>query len=203
MTLYRRENNFRATRIGDADALMQELFNAVDALKNLDQNNFKDASITPVRAIPSSEAVDITRSLTVGQKNGALLRQVLTGINTAPVLGNWATSANSLDLEFVGELRLRLYAYGQYFNNAAAFSKLDVQYLIDGSPGARVFTHNMQSAGGISRVGWNLTEEVALGPGRHSVRIRARDRSSAAGELRLNYTGAAQQATVMAIGFRP
>ena len=116
--LYRRETNFRATRIGDADELMEELFNASHALNRLDQNNFKDDSIGPARAVPSSVATDITKSLTVGQKNGALLAQVLDDINVSSAAGNWVMSSNALELVLAGAIRMRLYGNGQYYNAA-------------------------------------------------------------------------------------
>ena len=201
--LYRRETNFRATRIGDADDLMEELFNASHALTRLDQNNFKDDSITPARAVPSSVATDITKSLTVGQKNGALLAQVLTDIDVSSVAGNWVASSNSLELVLAGTLRMRLYGNGQYYNAAGDISRLDVRFLIDGDPGARVFTHNMARPAGVARFGWDLTEEVLLGPGKHIIGVQARDRSDTVGELRKEYAGTAHQATVRAIGYRP
>jgi hypothetical protein len=201
--LYRRETNFRATRIGDADELMQELFNASHALNRLDQNNFKDDSITPARAVPSSVATNITKSLTVGQKNGALLTQVLNDIDVSAVPNAWVTSSNALDLVTAGALRMRLYAYGQFYNAAGDVSRLDVRFLIDGDPGGRIFTHNMARPAGVARFGWDLTEEVLLGPGSHTIRVQARDRSDTAGELRQGYAGTADKATVMAIGYRP
>jgi len=201
--LYRRETNFRATRVGDADELMQELFNASHALNRLDQNNFKDDTITPARAVPSSVATDITKSLTVGQKNGALLVQVLSDIDVSGAPGAWVSSSNALDIVTAGVLRMRLYANGQYYNNAGDISRLDVRFLIDGDPGGRVFTFNMARPSGAARFGWDLTEEVLLGPGKHIVRIQARDRSDTVGELRKDYAGTAHQATVRAIGYRP
>ena len=201
--LYRRESTYRDDSIGDADELMMELFNASAALKGLDQNNFLDNSIPPDRAIPSSVGDDITRSLTVGQKNGVLLSQVVSGIDVTSPAGSYVSSTTALDLALVGVLRMRLYAYGQHFNSAGNVSRLDVRFLINGEPGACLFTHNMFRPAGNARLGWSLSEEVLLEPGRHAIRVQARDRSDTVGEVRGAYVGTAGQATIMAIGFRP
>lgn len=200
--LYRRESSFRATQIGDADELMQELFNATFVLKNLDQNNFKDASILADRAIPSSQAVDVTRSLTVGQKNGTLLSAVLTGLDVSSDPSNWVTSSNALSIQTVGNLRVKLYTYGQHLSVAGDVSRLDVRLLIDGSPGGAMFTHNMFRPSGSARIGWSLSENVLLGPGRHDIRVQTRDSSDTVGLVKDTYNGTSHQATIMAIGYR-
>ena len=203
--LYRRESSFRATQIGDADELMQELFNASFALKSLDQNNFKDNSILADQAIPSSQAVDVTRSLTVGQKNGTLLSAVLTGLDVTTDTGNWVTSSNALSIQTVGNLRVRLYTYGQllFVGGTGDVARIGVRFMVDGSPGAAMFTHNMfRPPATFARIGWSLSEEVLLGPGRHEIRLQARNSSDGGGVIKDVYNGTFHQATVMAIGYR-
>ena len=210
--LYRRSTNYRDGYIADADALMGEMFDCVDALNNIDQNNLQDNGLVPDRAIPSSAwtAVSGSTSLTVGQVGGSILQGTLAGLDPSLNLGEWVTSsftggtAGSYDFTTVGRLRMRFYARGQYVNtgNLGIF---DIRLLVDGEP-RRIFTSSQTKGGAPTslKIGWSVFDEAFLAPGSHSVKLQVRDRSQAAGTIYEDATaGTAGEAFVQVIGFRP
>lgn len=204
--LYRRSTNYRDGYIADADALMGEMFDCVDALNNIDQNNLQDNGLVPDRAIPSSAwtVVSGSPSLTVGQVGGSILQGTLAGLDPSLNLGEWVTSSDSYIFTTVGRLRMRFYARGQYVNtgNLGIF---DIRLLVDGEP-RRIFTSSQTKGGAPTslKIGWSVFDEAFLAPGRHSVKLQVRDRSQAAGTIYEDATaGTAGEAFVQVIGFRP
>ena len=210
--LYRRSTNYRDGYIADADALMGEMFDCVDALNNIDQNNLQDNGLVPDRAIPSSAwTVGVASpSLTVGHNGGSILGATIGGRDPSLNLGEWVTSAQqggtpgSFTVETVGRLRMRFYARGQYVNtgNLGIF---DIRLLVDGEP-RRIFTSSQTKGGAPTslKIGWSVFDEAFLAPGSHSVQLQVRDRSQAAGTIYASATApTAGHAFVQVIGFRP